>query len=92
MDTKELIEKMSNKDLAQTINRIREEKANPNKPRRFVTESEFWGGHHGDLKRELERRKKSGLIGRRAGTSLKKAIRQKANPFGLPSMNDLMRM
>ena len=72
METKTLIRKMPNRDLIKTVNKIRMEKQNPqtygkNGTSRWVTSSEFWGGHHQDLKRELERRKQTGQIKKTAG-------------------------
>lgn len=74
MTNKQLIRSMSNKDLVQTLNKIRKEKANPGTygkygTSRWVTSSEFWSGYHGELKKELMRRKKAGLIGKTAGVS-----------------------
>jgi hypothetical protein len=54
MTTKQLIKQKSNKDLIYTINKIRKEKENPAVygkygSSRWVTESEFYSGHHQDL-------------------------------------------
>jgi len=72
MSEKELIRRMSNKELIETINKIRKEKANPEiygkyGSSKWVTSSEFWTGHHGDLKAELKRRQTIGKIKKTAG-------------------------
>jgi hypothetical protein len=92
----QVIKQMDNRHLIETINKIRKEKENPavygkNGSSRWVTSSEFWSGHHQDLKAELQRRKNAGLIKENAGQSkVKNQINKKRSLA--PSFNDLMRM
>ena len=70
--TVRMIKRMSNKELVNTVKKIRKEKANPSVygkggSSRWVTSSEFWGGHHGVLNKELAKRRKAGKIHKRAG-------------------------
>jgi len=79
MTTKEIIRRLPNKNLINAINSIRKEKAHPKiygkyGTSKFVTSSEFWSGHHGNLKRELERRKSLGKIKSNAGKSKKSKV------------------
>ena len=72
MSIKQLIRQMPNDRLARNVNKIRAESENqkvygPNGSSKWVTTSAFWAGHHGDLKAELERRKRSGQISSTAG-------------------------
>lgn len=95
MTTPQLIKSMSNKDLIHTINKIRHEKKHPETygkygTTRWVTSSEFWTGHHQDLKNELKRRQKAGLVKKQAGVPRKQAL--KSSIKGLYSFNDLMKM
>jgi hypothetical protein len=74
MSNKELIRSLPNKDLVNTINKIKKEKAHPETygkhgTSRWVTTSEFWTGYHGELRKELERRKSKGLVSKHAGKS-----------------------
>lgn len=71
--TRDMIKDMNNKDLIRTVNKIRAEKADPatygrGGTSRWVTSSEFWSGHHSDLKAELARRKAAGKVRSNAGT------------------------
>jgi len=71
-ETVKMIRKMSHKDLLHNVNKIRHEKERPETygrhgTTRWVTSSEFWAGHHGEMKRELARRQKAGLIKKAAG-------------------------
>jgi hypothetical protein len=77
LSNKAVIKRMSNKDLIALVNKIRQEKANPKVygkygTSKFVTASEFWYGHHGDILEELRRRKKQGRISKLAGLMRKK--------------------
>ena len=83
MSEKQLIRRMDNKSLIYAVNKIRKEKENPDVygkhgTSRWVTASEFWGGHHQDLRNELQRRKEQGVIKKTAGRSVKQR-----NSFGL---------
>ena len=97
MNIETLIKTMGNKELVHTLKKMREEKEHPeiygkHGTTRYVTATDFWAGHHGTLKKELERRKRLGKISARAGSSLKTIIRKKLNPFRTPTMAELMRM
>ena len=83
LSEKTLIRRMSNKDLINTINTIRKEKADPatygrGGTSRWVTSSEFWRGHHQDLKAELKRRQTAGNVRKTAG----KPTRRSTSHFG----------
>jgi hypothetical protein len=70
--TTTLIKEMSNKDLIRTANKIREEKEHKKQygdygTGRWVSSSEFWGGHHQDIRDELKRRQEKGEIKATAG-------------------------
>jgi len=72
MTIKQLIKQMDNKNLLYTLRKIKKEKANPQTYGKYgtsnwVTQSEFWSGHIGNLKAELKRRQKLGKISKRAG-------------------------
>jgi len=72
LTTPQLIRQMDNRTLLRTVNKIRHEKSHPETygkhgTTRWVTDSEFWGGHHGTLKAEVARRQKLGLIKKTAG-------------------------
>jgi len=74
--------RMSNKDLVNTLSRIRKEKAHPETygkdgTSRYIPSSEFWGGLHTDLKTELKRRQKLGLIKKTAGKTTRR------NPYSM---------
>jgi len=84
MSTRTLIKSMPNKHLISIVNTIRKEKQNPNAPHRFVTESEFWRGHHQDLKAELKIRQKKGTIKKSAGKSTKSS--SQGSFFGMGRM------
>ena len=69
---KQLIRKQSNKELLRIFANIRKEKRDPatygpQGTSKWVTSSEFWSGNIGNLKAELSRRKKLGLISKQAG-------------------------
>jgi len=77
--TKAFIKRLPNKMLVADINKIRKEKADPAKygkygTSRWVTTSEFWRGHHADLKAELKKRQDKGLISKQVGR-----VRRRAN-------------
>jgi hypothetical protein len=77
LSEKTLIKRMSNKDLVRTVNKIKKEKQNPSVygkhgTTRWVTSSEFWGGHHQDLKNELKQRQNLGKISKGAGKPKRK--------------------
>jgi len=82
MSEKTMIRTMPNKMLLYNVNRLRKEKADPatygkNGTSRWITTSEFWSGHHTDLKKELKRRQEAGTISSSAGKS------RKSKPQGL---------
>jgi hypothetical protein len=85
------ISQMSNKDLIRTANKINYEKKHPETygkhgTSRYVTDSEFWGGHHSYIKQELQRRKNLGMIKKSA------AVHKSRNnsPFGFsPGKNSM---
>jgi len=88
MSIKQLIREKSNKDLLYTVNKIKKEKENPEKygkdgTSRWVTQSEFWRGHHKDLQEELKRRQQQGQIKKTAGKQSK--ARRSNDPFALSS-------
>jgi len=86
--TVKMIKGLSNKDLLRTINKIRHEKAHPETyskkygTSRWVTESEFFGGHHKVVKDELKRRQEQGKIKQNAGKP-KKSTNQQGLGFNL---------
>lgn len=85
-ETAKMIRKMSNEQLLYTHNKIRKEKENPeiygkHGSSRWVTQSEFWGGHHAIIKDELKRRQHLGLIHKRAGKP--KTRKESGLGFGL---------
>lgn len=70
----QMIKTMSNKELLYTVNKMRKERERPDiygkhGTTRWVTQSEFWAGHHQDFQNEIKRRQKAGLIGKKAGKS-----------------------
>lgn len=71
-EIKKEIRRMSNLQLVRTVNKIMEEKRNPDRSSRFVPESEFWRGNISSLKQELARRQHEGVINARAGKPAKR--------------------
>jgi len=91
--TVRVIRRMSNKSLIQTINKIRHEKAHPEiyskkyGTTRWVTDSEFYGGHHKVLKDELKKRQNQGIIKKSAGKSKKSRSQNMGFGFQMPKIN-----
>jgi len=70
--TVKMIKVMSNKELVHSVNRLKKEKADPRTygkdgTTRWVTTSDFYGGHHKVLKDELKKRQREGKISSAAG-------------------------
>ena len=72
MSVKQVIKRMTNKQLIDTLNKIRMEQIHKRRygnygTGRYVPSSEFWRGHISDLKKELALRKRKGLVSKLAG-------------------------